>query len=88
MLFTAVSSVMMCAHLDWVQRTLGRLDDAVESVRRFMDAEDYGRFEAAAEGIEDIRYQSEQRNRFADDVKFTLAMVALIRFGGRFSYAG
>ena len=50
MLFTTVSSVMMCARLDRVQRTLGRLDDAVESVRRFMDAEDYGRFEAAAEG--------------------------------------
>ena len=40
-----------------------------------MDAEDYGRFEAAAEGIEGIRYQFEQRNRFPDDVKFTLAMV-------------
>ena len=77
MLFTTVSSVMMCARLDRVQRTLGRLDDAVESVRRFMDAEDYGRFEAAAEGIEGIRYQFEQRNRFdsPDDVKFTLAMV-------------
>ncbi len=33
------------------------------------------RFEAAAEGIEGIRYQFEQRNRFPDDVKFTLAMV-------------
>ena len=75
MLFTTVSSVMMCARLDRVQRTLGRLDDAVESVRRFMDAEDYGRFEAAAERIEGIRHQFEQRNRFADDVKFTLALL-------------
>ena len=75
MLFTTVSSIMMCARLDRVQRTLGRLDDAVESVRRFMDAEDYGQFEAAAEGIEGIRYQFEQRNRFPDDVKFTLALV-------------
>ena len=34
MLFMTVSSVMMCARLDRVQRALGRLDDAVESRSR------------------------------------------------------
>ena len=75
MLFTTVSSVMMCARLDRVQRTLGRLSEAVERVRRLLDAEDYGRFEAAAERIDEIRSEFEHCRRFAGDVPDKLARV-------------
>ena len=76
MLFTTVSSVMICARLDRVQRTLGRLFEAVEVVRRLLDAEDYARFESAAEQIDEIRSEFEHLRQFSDDVKFKLAMVA------------
>ena len=45
MLFTTVSSMMMCARLDHVQRTLGRLFEVVKGVRRLLDAEDYALFD-------------------------------------------
>ncbi len=76
MLFTTVSSVMICARLDRVQRTLGRLFEAVEVVRRLLDAEDYARFESAAEQIDEIRSEFEHLRKFSDDVKFKLAIVA------------
>ena len=68
MLFTTLSSLMMSARLDRVQRTLGRLFEVVESVRRLLDAEDYARFETAAEQIDEIRSEFEQCQRFASDV--------------------
>ena len=68
MLFAAVSSVMMCTRLDRAQRTLGQLFEVVESVRRHLDAEDYARFETAAEQIDEIRSEFEHRQRFAPDV--------------------
>ena len=76
MLFTTVSSVMICARLDRVQRSLGRLFEAVEVVRRLLDAEDYAKFESAAEQIDEIRSEFEHLRRFSGDVKFKLAMVA------------
>ena len=76
MLFTTVSSVMICARLDRVQRSLGRLFEAVEVVRRLLDAEDYARFESAAEQIDEIRSEFEHLRKFSDDVKIKLAMVA------------
>ena len=76
MLFTTVSSVMICARLDRVQRTLGRLFEAVEVVRRLLDAEDYARLESAAEQIDEIRSEFEHVRQFSDDVKFKLAVVA------------
>ena len=36
---------MMCARLDHVQRTLGRLFEVVKGVRRLLDAEDYALFD-------------------------------------------
>ena len=75
MLFTTVSSVMICARLDRVQRTLGRLCEAVEVVRRLLDAEDYARFESAAEQIDEIRSEFEHLRQFSDDVKFKLSLV-------------
>ncbi len=75
MLFTTVSSVMICARLDRVQRTLGRLFEAVELVRRLLDAEDYAKFESAAEQIEEIRSEFEHLRKFSDDVKIKLTMV-------------
>ena len=68
MLFTTVSSVMICARLDRAQRTIGRLYDVVERVRRLLDAKDYARFETAAEQIEEIRSEFEDCRRFASDI--------------------
>ena len=75
MLFTTISSVMVSARLDRAQRSLGRLFEAVEVVRRLMDADDYARFESAAEQIDEIRSEFEQRQRFAGDVRIKLALV-------------
>ena len=75
MLFATVSSVMICARLDRVQRALGRLSEAVELVRRLLDAEDYARFEIAAEQIDEIRSEFEQCRQFASDVPDRLARV-------------
>ena len=75
MLCATVLSVTICARLDRVQRTLGRLSEAVERVRRLLDAEDYARFETAAERIDEIRSELEQRRRFASDVPERLSLV-------------
>ena len=75
MLFATVSSVMMCARLDRAQRTLGRMFEVVERVRRLLDAEDYARFEAAAERIDEIRAEFEECRRFASDVPDRLAKI-------------
>lgn len=75
MLCATVLSVTICARLDRVQRTLGRLSEAVERVRRLLDAEDYARFETAAERIDEIRSELEQRRRFASDVPDRLSLV-------------
>ncbi len=75
MLFTTVSSVMICARLDRAQRTLGRLFDVVEGMRRLLDAEDYARFETAAEQIDEVRSEFEHCRRFASDVPDRLSRV-------------
>ena len=75
MLFTTVSSVMMCASLDRAQQTLGRLSEVVERVRRLLVAEDYARFETAAEHIDEIRSEFEHARRFASDVPDRVARV-------------
>ena len=75
MLFTTLSSMTICARLDRAQKTLGRLYEAVEVVRRLMDADDYARFESAAEQIDEIRSEFEHQRRFADDVRIKLSLV-------------
>ena len=75
MLFTTVSSVMMCSRLDRAQRTLGRLFEVVEHVRRHLDADEYARFETAAEKIDEIRSEFEDARRFASDVPDQLSRV-------------
>jgi len=75
MLFTTVSSVVMCARLNRAQETLGQLHEVVERVRRLLDAEDYARFEAAAERIDEIRSEFEHSRRFASDVPDRLARI-------------
>ena len=75
MLCATVFSVAICARLDRAQRTLGRLSEVVEGIRRLQDAEDYGRFETAAEKIDEIRSEFEHCRRFASDVPEKLAMV-------------
>lgn len=75
MLFTTVSSAMMCARLDRAQEALGRLHEVVERVRRLLDADDYARFEAAAERIDEIRSEFEQCRRLASDVPDRLARI-------------
>ncbi|MDE2773725.1 MAG: hypothetical protein OXI46_08480 [Gemmatimonadota bacterium] len=68
MLFTTVSSVMMSARLDRVQKTLGQLEDSVGEVRGFQRAADYGQLEHAAFVIDQVRSEFEHRRRFASDV--------------------
>ena len=75
MLFTTVSSVVMGARLDRVQRSLGRLYEAVESVRRLLDADDHARFETAAEQLEEIQSEFEDQQRFPEDADIKLALV-------------
>ena len=75
MLFTTVSSVIMCARLDKAQRTLGRLSEVVERIRRLLDAEDYARFETAAEQIDEIRSEFEHCRRFASDMPDRLSRI-------------
>ncbi|MDE0394929.1 MAG: hypothetical protein OYK82_09150 [Gammaproteobacteria bacterium] len=75
MLFATVSSVMMCARYDRAQRTLGRLSEVVEHVRALLHAEDYARFETAAERIDEIRSEFEHARRFASDVPDRLAKI-------------
>ena len=67
MLFATVSSVTMCARLDQAQETLGRMFEVVERVRHLLEAEDYGRFETAAERIDEIRSEFEECRRVATD---------------------
>lgn len=75
MLFSTVSSVMLCARLDRAQQTLGRLSEVVERVRALLDAEDYARLEAAAERIDEIRSEFEHSRRFASDVSARMAKI-------------
>ncbi len=75
MLFTTVSSVMLCSRLDRAQQTLGRLSEVVERVRALLDAEDYARLETAAERIDEIRSEFEHSRRFASDVPDRLARI-------------
>ena len=75
MLFTTVSSLMVCARLDRAQETLGQLADLVERVRRLLEAEDYARLETAAERIDEIRSEFQRCGRFASDVPDRLARV-------------
>ena len=74
MLFATVSAAMLSARIELTQSPLGQLD-VVERVRRLLDAEDYARFEAAAERIEDVRSEFAQCGRFASDVPDRLAEV-------------
>ena len=75
MLFSTVSSVMLCARLDQAQQTLGRLSEVVERCRALLDAEDYARLETAAERIDEIRSEFEHSRRFASDVPDRLARI-------------
>lgn len=73
MLFATLSSVIISARVDRVQKTLGRLFQVVEAVRRQLDAEDYARFETAVEQIDDIRSEFEHCRRFASDAPAKLS---------------
>ena len=73
MLFATLSSVMICARLDRVQKSLDRLFNVVEAVRRHLEAEDYARFETAAEQIEEVHGEFERYGSFASDVPGKLA---------------
>ena len=75
LLFATFSSVILCARLGQVQRSLGDLSDAVEAVRRHLEAEDYARFETAAVQLDDIRCEFEHGQRFASDVPGKLSRI-------------
>ena len=72
MLFMTVSSMMVGARLDRVQRALGALSESLARVRHLMEAEDYARFESAAEQLDEIGSQFEHGQRFTDGMKIEL----------------
>ena len=74
LLFMTVSSVITGARLDRVQQALGALSKNLERVRHLMEAEDYARFESAAEQIDEIGSQFEHSQRFTDGMKSGLVL--------------
>ena len=74
MLFMTVSSAMIGARLDRVQRALGALSEGLERVRHLMEAEDYARLESAAEQLNEIGSQFEHGQRFTEGMKIDLML--------------
>ena len=74
LLFMTVSSVITGARLDRVQQALGALSKNLERVRHLMEAEDYARFESAAEQLDEIGSQFEHSQRFTDGMKSGLVL--------------
>ena len=74
MLFMTVSSAMIGARLDRVQRALGALSEGLERVRHLMEAEDYARLESAAEQLDEIGSQFEHGQRFTEGMKIDLML--------------
>ena len=74
MLFMTVSSVMTGARLDRVERALGALSQGLERVRHLMEAEDYARFESAAEQLDEIGAQFAHGQRFTEGMKIALVL--------------
>ena len=64
MLFATVSAVVTGARLDRVQRSLGRLSDEVDRVRRVLEARDYARFETAASLLDGLGSELAKFGRF------------------------
>ena len=75
LLFATLSSVFVCARLDRVQKSLGDLSDAVEAVRRHLDADDYALFDTVAIQLDDIRCEFEHVQRFPSDVPGKLSRI-------------
>ena len=74
MLFATVSAVVTGARLDRVQRSLGRLSDAVDRVQRVLGARDYARFESAASVLDGLGSEFAQFRRFGTGDAATLAL--------------
>ena len=66
MLFMTVSSVITGARLDRVQRALGALSESLQRVRHLMEADDFARFESAAEHLDEVGSQFEHGQRFTE----------------------
>lgn len=75
LLFATVSSLIMGARLDRVQRSLGDLSEAVEAIRRHLEAKDYARIDTAASLLDDIRHEFRHSRRFASDVPGKLSRI-------------
>ena len=74
MLFATVSAVVTGARLDRVQRSLGRLSDAVGRLQRVLEAQDYARFETAASLLDGLGSEFAQLRRFGAGDAATLAL--------------
>lgn len=75
MLSVAVSSAVIVARLNRMEKELGKLSAMVERMRQLLEAEDYARFETAAEQINEIQSEFEHHGRFASDVNSRLSLV-------------
>ena len=74
MLFATVSAVVTGARLDRVQRSLGRISDAVDRMQRVLEARNYARFETAASLLDGLGSAFAQLRRFAAGDAATLAL--------------
>ena len=74
MLFATVSAVVTNARLDRAQRTLGRLVEEVERVRKVLEARDYARFESAASMTDGLAAEYTRFGRFGAGSATTLAL--------------
>ncbi len=74
MLFTTVSSMMICARLDQIQGSLDQLAKAVEQLLVRQTANDYATLFSALGRLRDVSEEFEGSRRFTDDMRTRLAL--------------
>ncbi|MDE0034502.1 MAG: hypothetical protein OXU75_15405 [Deltaproteobacteria bacterium] len=74
MLFTTLSSMMICARLDQIQGSLDKLAKAVEQLLVHQIADDYVTLVSALGRLQDVSQELEGGQRFTDDMKMRLAL--------------
>ena len=72
MLFMTISSMIIVARLERMQKALGTLSEILERVRHAMEAEAYAKFQSATRHLDEIQWQFEHSHRFTDTMKSEL----------------
>ncbi|MCY4440623.1 MAG: hypothetical protein OXE53_10510 [Deltaproteobacteria bacterium] len=74
MLFTTLSSMMICARLDQIQGSLDQLAKAVELLLVRHTADDYATLASALGRLRDVSEEFDGSRRFTDDMRTRLAL--------------